>query len=403
MLAQSLEVQSEAAFGVDELFFSRTDERGVILAGNTVFQRVAGFDWDELIGAPHKIIRHPDMPKAVFWILWDRLKAGRPVGAYVKNRTKDGGYYWVYAMVTPVPGGYLSVRIKPTSELLGTVEKLYAQLREEEGSDDSSTVQSVSTLSAALADLGFRDYAAFMAHSVAQEFCSRNQLLSRRETMDHGAVQAMLQATNNSLHEAVEVFQFFKHIRDFPVNLGIQATRLPGAGKIFGVIAADFGRFCQNIETNIRAFLDSSVRVTERITDGVFLLYAAQVQQEMAGVFEGEEAGAGDIDFTTETILLRKQAESFLSETRTNLDLIVRDAKSFHSQCSELLALASALDVARTIGSVESARLNEQGRTLQDMMSEAGRYQEAIAKHLTRLEKLNRETLDRASALSSGI
>ena len=122
----------EAPFNLDEVFFSRTDARGVIESGNYVFRRVAHYEWDRLLGAPHKIIRHPDMPRAVFWLLWDTIKQGRPIGAYVKNRAEDGLYYWVFAVVMPNGDGYLSARIKPTSPLFRTIEKEYAALREVE-------------------------------------------------------------------------------------------------------------------------------------------------------------------------------------------------------------------------------------------------------------------------------
>ena len=70
----------EAPFKLNEVFFSRTDKRGVIEAGNYIFRRVADYDWPELIGAPHKVIRHPDMPRAVFQLLWDTIKGGGTVG-----------------------------------------------------------------------------------------------------------------------------------------------------------------------------------------------------------------------------------------------------------------------------------------------------------------------------------
>ncbi|KDB05361.1 hypothetical protein U879_02085 [Defluviimonas sp. 20V17] len=80
----------EAPFAIHEIFYSRTDPRGVIQSGNDVFQRVADYPWDRLIGAPHKVIRHPDMPRAVFWLLWQTIQQGRPIGAYVKNRHPTG-------------------------------------------------------------------------------------------------------------------------------------------------------------------------------------------------------------------------------------------------------------------------------------------------------------------------
>ena len=97
---------NESRFEFNELFFSRTDESGIIKFGNSVFQRVSVYEWDELLNKPHKIIRNPDTPRAVFRLLWDSIKSGSPIGAYVKNRAKDGRYYWVFAIVTPVEGGY---------------------------------------------------------------------------------------------------------------------------------------------------------------------------------------------------------------------------------------------------------------------------------------------------------
>ena len=134
-----------APFSLDEVFFSRTDERGVIVAGNYVFRRVAHYDWARMLGAPHKIIRHPDMPRAVFWLLWDRLKQGRPVGAYVKNRASDGLHYWVFAVVAPCDGGFLSARIKPTSALRDRIEQEYAALRALEREEDLAPEASAAT------------------------------------------------------------------------------------------------------------------------------------------------------------------------------------------------------------------------------------------------------------------
>ena len=116
-------------FKVSEAFFSTTDPRGIILAGNRVFTRISGYTEPELIGKPHNIIRHPDVPRAVFKLLWDTLAAGQPICAYVKNMAKDGAYYWVLALVAPMPGGYLSIRFKPSSALLPLVESVYREMR----------------------------------------------------------------------------------------------------------------------------------------------------------------------------------------------------------------------------------------------------------------------------------
>lgn len=85
----------------DDLIVSKTDLSGRITYANRVFCRVAGYSEKELLGQPHSIVRHPDMPRAVFKYLWDTIGAGREVFAYVKNMARNGDYYWVFAHVTP--------------------------------------------------------------------------------------------------------------------------------------------------------------------------------------------------------------------------------------------------------------------------------------------------------------
>jgi aerotaxis receptor len=119
---------SESPFGAGEIFFSTTDRKGIIRSGNRVFSRVSGYGREELIGSPHNIIRHPDMPRIVFKMVWEEIEAGRPVAGYVKNLAKDGSYYWVLATIVPCEGGYLSVRIKPTTAYFEAVQPIYQDL-----------------------------------------------------------------------------------------------------------------------------------------------------------------------------------------------------------------------------------------------------------------------------------
>jgi PAS domain S-box-containing protein len=81
----------------DKFLVSKTDPRGIITYANEVFIEVSGYTEEELIGKPHNIIRHPDMPRTVFKLLWDTIKSGREFWGYVKNMAKDGSYYWVFA------------------------------------------------------------------------------------------------------------------------------------------------------------------------------------------------------------------------------------------------------------------------------------------------------------------
>ncbi|MDM5076354.1 methyl-accepting chemotaxis protein [Aeromonas media] len=140
MARKHVQIQdSEVEFPADVQLVSTTDLRGVITYANPAFCRIAGYQVDELVGHNHNLVRHPDMPKAAFADLWDRLKEGNPWRGMVKNRCKDGRYYWVDAYVTPIYengkiSGYQSVRCKPEPQLKLVAAQAYqALLKAEQG------------------------------------------------------------------------------------------------------------------------------------------------------------------------------------------------------------------------------------------------------------------------------
>ena len=174
-------------FSIDELFFSTTDPKGVITSCNGVFERVAGYTDAGLIGRAHNVVRHPDMPRAIFQLLWDGIGAGQSIAAYVKNRTKDGGHYWVMASVAPVEGGYLSVRLKPTTPLFDAARRIYAELRplelaieSGEGKARKRAIEaSTARLGELLAAAGYGSYRAFMHEALAAEMAARESVCDR--------------------------------------------------------------------------------------------------------------------------------------------------------------------------------------------------------------------------------
>ncbi len=114
----------------ETIIVSQTDEKGIIIFANADFCTISGYELEELVGNPHNMVRHKDMPKWAFEDLWKTIKSGKIWKGIVKNRTKDGGYYWVNATVFPsksVDGSirYISVRVKPTKEEIENAENLY--------------------------------------------------------------------------------------------------------------------------------------------------------------------------------------------------------------------------------------------------------------------------------------
>ncbi len=130
----------ERFFDDDEIIVSKTDLKGVITYANQVFIRVSGFAENELLGQPHNLIRHPDMPHCVFKLLWDTLQTGAEIFAYVINQCKNGDHYWVLAHATPSFDplgniiGYHSSRRVPERRAVAEVAKIYELLKEKEDS-----------------------------------------------------------------------------------------------------------------------------------------------------------------------------------------------------------------------------------------------------------------------------
>ena len=121
-----------------DFIVSKTDPKGIITYGNPIFIEFSGYTEEELIGTQHNIIRHPDMPRAAYKLLWDTIGGGNEFFAYVKNMSKDGGFYWVFTHVTPdFDGvgkivGYTSVRRCPKRDAIAKIEPVYRQMLEAE-------------------------------------------------------------------------------------------------------------------------------------------------------------------------------------------------------------------------------------------------------------------------------
>ncbi len=153
----------ERSFGKNEVIVSKTDTKGIITYANQVFLKIADYRLEEVLGKPHNIIRHPDMPKIVYRLLWDRIKNGKEIFAYVVNRTKHGDHYWVFAHATPsfdksknIVGAHSNRRC-PDPATITKIEPIYKLLKQEEEKHPMATdgmAASLALLNAFLAEKG---------------------------------------------------------------------------------------------------------------------------------------------------------------------------------------------------------------------------------------------------------
>lgn len=133
------------SFPDNEFIVSKTDIHGKITYANEIFCQIAGYSEAEVLGKPHSLVRHPDMPRCVFQLLWDSIRERRDIFAYVKNMARGGDHYWVFAHVTPTIdrmgalAGFHSNRRAPTARAVETMELIYRRLREIEAAEASPT------------------------------------------------------------------------------------------------------------------------------------------------------------------------------------------------------------------------------------------------------------------------
>ncbi|AZV46239.1 PAS sensor protein [Nautilia sp. PV-1] len=134
-------IEKEVVLNEEDFIISKTDLKSRILYGNQIFIQMSGWQEEELLGKPHNILRHPDMPRCAFKVLYDHIQNGKEWFGYVKNLRKDGGYYWVFANISPTYDnngnmiGYYSVRRKPKEGFKFIIEPLYRTLLNIENSE----------------------------------------------------------------------------------------------------------------------------------------------------------------------------------------------------------------------------------------------------------------------------
>lgn len=395
----------EAPFEIDEIFFSRTDVRGVIAAANDIFCRIADYELDALIGAPHKIIRHPDMPKGVFHLMWDRIKQGQTVGAYVRNRARDGLSYWVFAVVAPVEGGYLSTRIKPTGPTLETISALYADLRAREGAGRLSPEESAAALVEALAPLGHRTYDQFMYAALDAETAARDKALGRiaeaRRTALGDLAKAMLVMKSGT--EALG--SQFRSIRGVPTNLRIAAVRLGDAGLPLIAISENYSLMCRDIWHHLDTVSSSNhggfESLAAQIFEARFLLTTAQLQEETATAFDPshltDNQAEGHVEARRLVETARKTRRDALERVAHVTARVTEIARAFE----ELKRLVSGLDMTRVLCRVESGRLaTSQGEALGGIIAHLDGFHSAVGGRLKDLDAHARDVQRIGTTLS---
>lgn len=374
-------------FEFEELFFSTTDTKGIIQYGNTVFMRISGYPEKTMLKAPHNIIRHPDMPKSVFKLFWDVLKSDSPIGAYVKNLSADGRYYWVFAFAFPVEDGYLSIRFKPSSEIFPVVEEVYAEVLKKEKA--SSMEEGEMLLMKMLKEKGFDNYQDFMVTAAITELKARENHLASNENTVINRDPAISRITEITKRMTKQLNQSFDNISTFEegsksfrevlstlktefhklkflsVNMNILAVKFGESAATLSVISEEFSRLARQIENQITTFASFSDNLSGIIKHCSLNITALKTQMIMVDFFVKESIhNLETSDNAFEGMLANKHVFiSLFNSTIAKLELVLNKLKSemviIEDQLSEIKKLVRALEIIKQTGAIESARKDE--------------------------------------------
>ncbi|MFK7987662.1 MAG: PAS domain-containing protein [Sandaracinaceae bacterium] len=289
--ASIVPVDAESEFSSDELFFSTTCPKGKIRSCNDVFLRVSEYEPQDLLGRPHNIIRHPDMPKCVFNLLWSYLLEGRTVGGYVKNLSRTGKYYWVFALVTPIPDGYLSIRVKPSSPIFDAVKGLYPVLLEREqtfGADWRRGMKSAHELMLqTVSELGFDSYDDLLSQALQLELTQR-ATLQRHAGVRQLSELKKITTLRRSRDELVEKKQYFSElgpvVRLVALNSRVATTQLSERGRALGAISERISRASDEITSESEAISEAIAGLRGTLHQASFLSSFRLLQKEMRGL-----------------------------------------------------------------------------------------------------------------------
>ncbi|MGI4992097.1 PAS domain-containing protein [Halobacteriovorax sp. GFR7] len=391
--------ERESNFDFDELFFSRTDKRGVIASGNSVFQRVSQYEWEEMLGRPHKVVRHPEMPRGVFSLLWDTIAQDKMIGAYVNNQAKDGSNYWVFALVSPIDDGYLSVRLKPSSHFFEIVKEKYIELTQLERRKKLTPAQSQETLLAMIKELGFESYEHFMIEALMQELESRQKVLGEEPIAELNLLRKALESGSFLQEKSEGIFEEYKKTSLVPMNLEVQAARIGEEAASMATISAQYDNLAKEIQDEINKFMVSGKLVQEKVKDCQFFVCNSILQREIYNFFE-KETKPSPIQKANEMNILALLQEQQINNAKSSLVEIQTEFSEFKRVCNDVKKLSIGLEMVSISGKIEAAKLNRNSGELSGLLDQLTKFKDSLKQSLKEINDIGNDLVHQVSRMN---